>query len=157
MYSLCSLFREISMIEPVSTNAIVVKSRNHYTSYESSYPALATFKRWFNQLQQRYSPLPKGTIGSVLRLMFPEEDGRRKYELREVRLARTLEKCLGLGEGVLGGGWVSGGCECSDCDCDCDAGRSEGGSGWLGLDVERVLKEKCQSVYFHLYAFSCFI
>jgi len=159
--SLCSLFREISIIKPISTNvtaAITITSRNQYTSYESSYLALTTFKRWFAKLQQLYSPVPEGTVGSVLRLMFPEEDGRRKYGLREGGFARILERCLGLGEGVLGGGL---GNECCNGDSDGDGGCSPGcreeGSGWLGLDVERALEGKCQSVYFHLYVYSRFV
>ncbi|EKM81997.1 hypothetical protein AGABI1DRAFT_119018 [Agaricus bisporus var. burnettii JB137-S8] len=78
-------------------------------------------------------------------LVFPEEDGRRKYGLGRVRLMRVLERVLGVGEGVLGGG---GRGERGDGDEEEDEEEDEeDGNGWcLGLEVERVLKAKqCQS------------
>lgn len=59
-------------------------------------PAYKTFKRWLGALRERYAPLPAGMTTIVFRLLFPEEDVRRKYGLQEIRLAQYLTKILGV-------------------------------------------------------------
>ncbi|KAG1746672.1 DNA ligase/mRNA capping enzyme [Suillus paluster] len=50
--------------------------------------------RWVEALKKNYSPLPRDTTAHVLRLLFPEEDSHRKYDLQESRLSQLLPECL---------------------------------------------------------------
>lgn len=50
--------------------------------------------KWVKNLQNNYSPLPRDTTTHVLRLLFPEEDSHRKYDLQEARLSQLLPDCL---------------------------------------------------------------
>lgn len=50
--------------------------------------------KWVENLQNNYSPLPRDTTTHVLRLLFPEEDSHRKYDLQEARLSQLLPDCL---------------------------------------------------------------
>ncbi|KAF9221357.1 DNA ligase/mRNA capping enzyme [Gyrodon lividus] len=59
----------------------------------SSHPRVIV-NRWIEALKINYSPLPRGTTASVLRLLFPEDDAQRKYDLQETRLAQYLGQCL---------------------------------------------------------------
>ncbi|ESK96426.1 atp dependent dna ligase domain protein [Moniliophthora roreri MCA 2997] len=63
-----------------------------------SHPALATFDRWLKQLKLKHSLLPSGSAAIILRLLFPHEDARRKYDMQEYLLSRELAKCLGVCE-----------------------------------------------------------
>lgn len=45
-------------------------------------------------MKRNYSPLPRGTIASVLQLLFPEDDAQRKFGLQETLLAQYLGQCL---------------------------------------------------------------
>lgn len=50
--------------------------------------------KWVKNLQNNYSPLPRDTTTHVLRLLFPEEDSHRKYDLQEAKLSQLLPDCL---------------------------------------------------------------
>ena len=50
--------------------------------------------RWIAALKENYSPLPRDTTAHVFRLLFPEEDSHRKYDLQEARLSQLLPECL---------------------------------------------------------------
>ncbi|KAM5530825.1 hypothetical protein V8D89_015515 [Ganoderma adspersum] len=67
-------------------------------------PAYKTFKRWVTALRERYSPLPADTTTIVFRLLFPDEDCRRKYGMQETRLAQHLTKVLGVSSDTDGRG-----------------------------------------------------
>lgn len=67
----------------------------------SDSPALAVLKRWIRELRKEYSPLPPGTSAIIFRLLFPEEDKRRVYNMRETLLARRLSDLLCLTDGRL--------------------------------------------------------
>lgn len=54
----------------------------------------AIFSLWVETLKKNYSPLPRDTTAHVLRLLFPEEDSHRKYDLQEARLSQLLPECL---------------------------------------------------------------
>lgn len=89
--SLCSLLREISKIKPRPVAAAWKRKETR-----TSYPALGIFERWLENLRQQYLPLPSGTAPICFRLLFPEEDIKRKYDIQETRLANYLSQCLGL-------------------------------------------------------------
>ncbi|OJA10686.1 hypothetical protein AZE42_01062 [Rhizopogon vesiculosus] len=49
---------------------------------------------WVEALKKNYSPLPRDTTSHILRLLFPEDDSHRKYDLQEARLSQLLPECL---------------------------------------------------------------
>jgi DNA ligase-4 len=83
-----SLLHQIANIPTHSTSSRVNKQASVRRSPTS---ALA---RWVENLQNNYSPLPRDTTIHVLRLLFPEEDSHRKYDLQEARLSQLLPDCL---------------------------------------------------------------
>ncbi|KAJ2919477.1 hypothetical protein MD484_g929, partial [Candolleomyces efflorescens] len=87
---LSSLFREISRTKPRSS------SNTQYKTKQDGYPALQIFERWLNALHQKFDPLAEGTTAAVFRLIFPEEDTKRKYDMQETRLVDILATCHGL-------------------------------------------------------------
>lgn len=64
--------------------------------------ALAILVRWITKLQQSFSPLPPGTAAIVFRLLFPDEDPGRKYDMQETRLAQELVKIFGISKNGRG-------------------------------------------------------
>lgn len=90
-----------------------------------NHAALKTFRRWVKRLRECYDPLPPGTTGIIFRLLFPEEDARRKYDMQEARLARELCRAFGISSDDRGGALYRW--------------KEAGGSGVLGKEVENVL------------------
>lgn len=87
--SFCSLIREISRVRPHKVQAISLGNNQ-------TYPAREIFRRWLDELKRLYTPLPSGTTATVFKLLFPEEDHHRKYNMQETRLAEHLAECFGL-------------------------------------------------------------
>ncbi|RPD64481.1 hypothetical protein L226DRAFT_545021 [Lentinus tigrinus ALCF2SS1-7] len=73
----------------------VSEKQSRTTRYVET-PAYKTFRRWVERFRERYSPLPPDTTAIVFRLLFPDEDVKRKYGLQETRLAQHLVKILGV-------------------------------------------------------------
>ncbi|TFK17324.1 hypothetical protein FA15DRAFT_338182 [Coprinopsis marcescibilis] len=86
---LCSLFRQISRIKPRSLNAPRIKR-------DEEPPAVKLFTQWVTHLRNRFGPLSPGTTGICFRLIFPEEDHKRKYDMKESRLSEMLASCYGF-------------------------------------------------------------
>ncbi|KIM61319.1 hypothetical protein SCLCIDRAFT_16155 [Scleroderma citrinum Foug A] len=84
-----SLLRQIANIQATS-----ILTRVNRSASSRSHSAHAVATRWIAALRDRYPPLPRGTTAHVLRLLFPEEDTPRKYDLQEARLAYYLGECL---------------------------------------------------------------
>ncbi|KAA1470337.1 hypothetical protein DENSPDRAFT_797606 [Dentipellis sp. KUC8613] len=78
-----ALLRRISQVRPQEANSIRQPSG-------ASYPALRIFEDWIAQLQQLYPSAPPGMGSVIFRLLFPEEDIQRRYQLQEKLLGRTL-------------------------------------------------------------------
>ena len=119
--SFCSLLHEISGIKPFSTT--------HWRSFpknetQTSYAALDILNRWLDALRKHYSSLPPGTTAIFFRLLFPEEDTKRKYEIQEKRLAGYLSGILGVSRKKL------------------ESWDSEGATGCLGNELQRLLAPK---------------
>ncbi|KIK91527.1 hypothetical protein PAXRUDRAFT_149334 [Paxillus rubicundulus Ve08.2h10] len=93
-----SLLHEIASIPARTTT-----TRLHRTITSSSHSPRAVVDRWIKALKGHYSPLPRGTTASVLRLLFPEDDTERKYNLQETRLAQHLGQCLDSSTVFTGG------------------------------------------------------
>lgn len=88
------------------------------------------FSSWLNHLPR---PFPPGTGKHILRLLFPHEGSRRRYGLKETRLAIDLERIL-----------------CVEGLCRWDAvGWGEGGSGSLGKEVERAMRDRVSGRVVH--------
>ncbi|KAH9840015.1 uncharacterized protein C8Q71DRAFT_745448 [Rhodofomes roseus] len=116
-----SLVEHISRIAPRKANA-----HGHKGSPHSKSSVVQTFCNWVAELHRRYDPLPPGTTATVFRLLFPEEDAKRKYDMQEARLAQLLSSVLG----VVGNG-------------DSPAGRlaswkAESAIGCLGHEVRKI-------------------
>ncbi|KIJ62038.1 hypothetical protein HYDPIDRAFT_42295 [Hydnomerulius pinastri MD-312] len=85
-----SLLREITRIPARTTSSRLNKSARG----TSTHSPRIVLSRWIETLRGKYSPLPRGTTASVFRLLFPEDDTQRKYDLQETRLAQSLAQCL---------------------------------------------------------------
>ena len=81
------------------------------------------FQAWINHLPR---PLVPGTCKAVFRLLFPHEGSRRRYGLKETRLAAELETLLGL-QGLKRWDAVA---------------WDEPGAGCLGKYVEQLMKKR---------------
>lgn len=117
--SFCSLLREISQVLPQKATA----TRRRSTG--PNYPSLDILNRWIAHLHKLFYPLPLGTTAIVFRMLFPEEDTRRKYDMQETRLAQYLAECFGV-DGKRFQGWFS-----------------ESSSGCLGNELRLTLERIC--------------
>ncbi|KAG8965975.1 hypothetical protein FRC03_012710 [Tulasnella sp. 419] len=109
-----SLVQAIADIEPKPTGQ----------SKPASNDTAGVFRRWITSLGSSSTPRT-GLI--VFRLLFPESDNRRRYDLKETRLAKHLATCLEVptNEGTRGHrlkNWTE-----------------DGSSGCLGDEVRRVM------------------
>ena len=118
-HSFGSLLHEIAKLP--SRTVTTPRSR----TYNHSYPALDIFRRWVSHLRNRFSPLPSGSTSIIFRLLFPEEDIRRKYDMQETRLAQCLAECLGVNAQKL------------------ERWCLQGSSGCLGKELEITLEKSC--------------
>ncbi|KAF7430590.1 hypothetical protein PC9H_006298 [Pleurotus ostreatus] len=110
-----SLVREISEITP--------KSAARRPKDPLIHPARGTFRRWLAALRRQFNPLPPNTVSILLRLLFPEEDKKRKYELQETKFIPLLANCFGFSSTSL------------------EKWNAEGNSGCLGCELRRILEE----------------
>lgn len=111
-----SLLREISCNNPRKAG---VGSAKH----PALYPALSVLKKWIARLRSDFEPVPEGTTQIVFRLLFPEEDARRRYDMQEARLISAVADCFGISASVLSQ-W-----------------KVDGFSGCLGEEVFNVLNK----------------
>lgn len=86
----------VALCREISSDAVRKRASRDHDS-----PALAVLKRWIRELRKEYSPLPPGTTAIVFRLLFPEEDKRRVYHMKETLLTRRLSDLFGLKDGRL--------------------------------------------------------
>ncbi|KAJ3500871.1 hypothetical protein NLJ89_g9598 [Agrocybe chaxingu] len=86
-----ALVRQISRIQPHSSKARPERPANYL-----DYPAARVLHQWVERLRRQYSPLPPNITGICFRLLFPEDDIRRKYEIQEARMTKLLLNCYGL-------------------------------------------------------------
>ncbi|KAJ6581305.1 hypothetical protein B0H19DRAFT_1018028 [Mycena capillaripes] len=114
-----SLLREISLHSRPRTKG------NTHRPHNASYPALVTLKNWITSLRSKFAPLPDNTTVIVFRLLFPEEDTRRKYDMQESRLASALADCFGI----------------SHAATPLRQWAADGSSGCLGEEVLKILNK----------------
>lgn len=100
-------------------------------SKEPEYPALKIFKLWTRELRAKYANSPRVT-SIVFRLLFPEEDPRRVYDMQESRLAQQLSELLCPRDNRLLS-W-----------------NEEHSSGCLGQEIKRVLESTFTVSFFFL-------
>ncbi|KZT07561.1 uncharacterized protein LAESUDRAFT_115651 [Laetiporus sulphureus 93-53] len=114
----------ISAIAKIKPRKVSQNNSSRSTPY-----VVQTFRNWVAELHRRYAPLPPGTAAIVFRLLFPEEDVRRKYGLQETRLAQSISKVLGISKntGARGNGLVNW--------------DGDNSIGCLGLEVQKILEE----------------
>ncbi|KAJ3968898.1 hypothetical protein EV361DRAFT_829385 [Lentinula raphanica] len=65
-------------------------------STKTQFPALDVFKDFSRELQASF--VPPGTTSIIFRFLFPEEDHKRKFGLRDKSLVREIADSLGLSE-----------------------------------------------------------
>ncbi|KDR65743.1 hypothetical protein GALMADRAFT_148452 [Galerina marginata CBS 339.88] len=116
----CSLVRAISNINPKPP-----RPRPKQPSPQFEYPALQIFSKWVNELRRRFSPLPPNTTAICFRMLFPEEDIRRKYDIQETRMTQLLEQCFGIDRKAF------------------EKWSLEDASGCLGQELKVVLDRSC--------------
>jgi hypothetical protein len=109
LVSFGSLLREISSVTPRKN------CREHRP--------LGVFQYWAEELKRTYSFLPAEIEKIVLRLLFPEEDSYRRYNMKESSLARDLAHVFPSASGCLSN-W-----------------SNVTSSGCLGLELQTVLEE----------------
>ena len=98
-------------------------------SPHSKSSVVQTFRNWVFELHRRYDPLPLGTTAVIFRLLFPDEDTKRKYDMQEARLAQTIAKALCGVQIAHGRG------ECLA------AWKAETAVGCLGLEVRKAIQD----------------
>ena len=103
------------------------------------------FERWTKFVRAREGGVPPETGVVLFRLLFPEEDVRRRYNLKETRLARMLCDVLGVprhssrGRALLRWGeWT-------------DGSETRPKTGCLGDEVKKVITAT-HTVCTHLFA-----
>ena len=126
--------RAISGIKPKSRRAQASRSSKHSTA---DYPALEKFKLWVARLHSQFAPLPEGTTAICLRLLFPEDDIARKYDIQEPRMTTLLAKVFGLDMSKFEG-W-----------------QHEEASGCLGDELALVLDESCVVSHHQISSHAC--
>ncbi|KZT18333.1 DNA ligase/mRNA capping enzyme [Neolentinus lepideus HHB14362 ss-1] len=82
--SFTSLLENISHVAPRRTRS--------YSRGTHPQPVVEIFRHWVAQLKAGHGHVPAGATSVVFRLLFPEEDVCRKYELQETKLAQYLVK-----------------------------------------------------------------
>ncbi|KAK0488845.1 hypothetical protein IW261DRAFT_376205 [Armillaria novae-zelandiae] len=102
-----------------------VSSNKNLKRSKTDYPALTKFRLWVDAFRKRYPNPAKGTTAIIFRLLFPEEDVRRKYDMQEKRLAQALGDALATSDPRLFK-W-----------------DQDGASGCLGAEVRHVMKKIC--------------
>ncbi|KAI5475749.1 ATP dependent DNA ligase [Pseudohyphozyma bogoriensis] len=124
--SFCSLLSAIRAIPP-----------RRVTSNNSSGPSKQQqlLESWIEHARTLWDPLPVGTVTLFCRLFLPEEGVRRRYNLREQALSVLLEKYFKVRPGRFDG-W-----------CQAEANQRSESCGCLGMEVERWLNEKRESVW----------
>ncbi|KAF8159724.1 hypothetical protein B0H34DRAFT_704613 [Crassisporium funariophilum] len=120
----CSLVREISRVQPCSTRTRL-KDRKKTTALE--YPTLQVFRQWVAELHRRFSPLPPNTTSICFRLLFPEDDIRRKYDIQEARMTQLLADSFGVDAKIF------------------QKWGLEEASGCLGQELKVVLERTCSA------------
>ncbi|KAG5653322.1 hypothetical protein H0H81_001062 [Sphagnurus paluster] len=121
----CSLLREIS-------RAPTHKANFGHRYNTPSYPALNILQRWVDKLRKDYSPLPPGTTAIIFKLLFPDEDHCRKFDMQESRLSQHIANCFAIDSGSLQR-WLS-----------------DNASGCLGEELRLVLEKTCPSLDGHI-------
>ncbi|GLB41971.1 putative DNA ligase N terminus [Lyophyllum shimeji] len=121
----CSLLREISQ-------APSHKPASNHSYSNPNYPALNISRRWVNKLRKDYSNLPQGTTVTIFKLLFPDEDHYRKFDMQETRLAQNIAECFGFDKACL------------------DNWLAENASGCLGEELKLMLQRRCPSVDDHI-------
>ena len=116
-FSFCSLLREVSQVQPY-------KATSTYLTNGQLYPARKIFRRWASHLREVYSPSPLGTTAAIFKLLFPEDDTLRKFNMQETTLAERLTECF---------------CPDSRLRAWC----LETSSGCLGEEVKLMLEKSC--------------
>lgn len=115
--SFCSLVREISKLPAPRVRTQPVK--------HDDYPALQVFRKWVEELHRRFSPFPSNTTAICFRMLFPEEDIRRRYDIQEVKMTQLLADCFGV-EAEVFQKW-----------------SLEESSGCLGQELKVVMEQSC--------------
>ncbi|KAJ7245174.1 hypothetical protein B0H12DRAFT_1211485 [Mycena haematopus] len=85
----------VSLLREISLYSRPKKTGTKHDEPSASYPALLILNNWVKTLRSKFAPLPPNTTAIVFRLLFPEEDTRRKYDMQETRLASALADCFG--------------------------------------------------------------
>ncbi|KAF9556668.1 DNA ligase/mRNA capping enzyme [Agrocybe pediades] len=118
----CSFVHEVAKVQPSTPES---RRRSRQSSNKHEYPTLRIFHNWIKGLHDKFSPIPPGTTAICFRLLFPEEDVHRKYEIQEASMASLLQDCFGIEKKKF------------------DRRALEQSSGCLGQELRNVLEKTC--------------
>lgn len=84
------------MLSDISKVATKPRGSNPSTSKTKDYPALHVFSRWVAYLRTTFEPqVIKDSSIAIFRLLFPDMDVNRRYDMQEARLAQQLVHVFG--------------------------------------------------------------
>ena len=114
-----------------------LQPRRNYDNASKTPRSLDLVNQWFATVRQYYPVVPHDTSKIFFRLFFPEEDVRRRYNLKEITLARSLAADVyGLSTGAYGAGRAL--TQWSKYPDTADQAKL----GCLGAEVEKVLSDR---------------
>lgn len=131
IHSFVSLLHGISTVHPRHKNA----PRNSMTP-----KSLDLVNQWVSNLRRCYNIIPPHTCKIFFRFFFPEEDVRRRYNLKETTLARSLATNV-FGQAINPQGASSGPCRLMQWAEYSDA-HDTGKQGCLGIEVEKTVADR---------------
>ncbi|KAA1122412.1 hypothetical protein PGTUg99_037495 [Puccinia graminis f. sp. tritici] len=109
-------------------------TRNPAT-YDSADKAAKDFETWINHLSW---PVPKHTGKILFRLLFPDHDVRRKYDIREKKLAGFFRMIFHVSTGPGQRGEML---KLWDSATEDQDGIQTGKAGCLGLELQKILED----------------
>lgn len=84
-----SFIKLLTAISSVTRRAAATKTTKCLTPLDH-------VSHWLSSLKHLDQSLPVGTWGAFFRLLFPDQDIRRRYGMRDDIMLSALKKCLGL-------------------------------------------------------------
>ncbi|KAH9462629.1 hypothetical protein MJO28_002604 [Puccinia striiformis f. sp. tritici] len=127
----CSYLESIATRKPRKSGTTTTTTR-----YDTSNKAASDFQNWAHQF--KWNQIPKQTGKIIFRLLFPDQDIRRKYGLQETRLGSYLGMIFAVStkSGHRGEPLVKW-----DSVQEDEQGIERGKPGCLGLELQKIIQD----------------
>ncbi|KAI9618950.1 hypothetical protein H4Q26_012207 [Puccinia striiformis f. sp. tritici PST-130] len=131
----CSYLESIATRKPRKSGTTTRNSTSTST-YDTSNKAASDFQNWVHQF--KWNQIPKQTGKIIFRLLFPDQDIRRKYGLQESRLGSYLGMIFAVStkSGHRGEPLVKW-----DSVQEDEQGIERGKPGCLGLELQKIIQD----------------